>query len=384
MDIAPSGEIAGEYIDANNVQHGFLRSPHGRLTTFDPPGSGFTTVRALNPQGVIVGGYLTTTTIHAYLRTPDGEFTTWVAPGACDISINDGCHGSGAWNINIFGTIVGPYEDTSGNFVAHTSVRRSDGTFTTFEVPGSSMLAGQGTLPGTPGGLNDFGAITGLYYDANNNFHGFLRKRDGTFVKFEAPGADTTDTFYGTFPQGLNDLEAIEGYYLDASGVFHGFLRSRDGKFTSFDAPGADLTAGDFNGTFPSTINLFGVITGGYADASSANHGFVRSPDGKFATFDAPGAGTGSFQGTIPISINLFGAITGYYVDNNNVAHGFVATPCDNSCEQGNQGAMAATPVSPAATVQGPTAPKQVNPTLGRFGDPLMLRYRFLAVQRRR
>ena len=111
------------------------------------------------------------------------------------------------------------------------------------------MEAGQGTLPASLSGLNDFGAITGLYYDANNVFHGFLRKPDGTFIKFEAPGADTTDEFFGTFPNSLNDVGSIAGNYLDPGGVYHGFLRHPDGRFTEFDAPGSDTTQFDFNGT---------------------------------------------------------------------------------------------------------------------------------------
>jgi hypothetical protein len=164
---------------------------------------------------------------------------------------------------NDFGVAVGPYEDTSAKFVAHTAIRFPDGTITTFEVPGSSMEAGQGTLPARFSGLNNFGVITGLWYDANNNLHGYLRTRDGNFTDFEAPGADTMDESYGTSPDSINDFGAITGYYLDASGVYHGFLRSPDGNFTTpLDAPGADLTPGDFNGTFPSNINLLGAIVG--------------------------------------------------------------------------------------------------------------------------
>lgn len=112
-------EIIGYYADINNVNHGFLRSPDGTITTFDPPGAGRepgqgTIVHAINPNGSIVGSYPGSTTFYAYLRTPDGTFTTFAAPGACTNSINDGCHGTGAWNINAFGTIVGSYEDTSG------------------------------------------------------------------------------------------------------------------------------------------------------------------------------------------------------------------------------------------------------------------------------
>ena len=179
--INDAGLIAGYYIDASNVSHGFLRSPSGSFTTFDAPGAGTapgqgTIVHGLNLQGSIVGSFLGANTYQGYVRTPEGKFKTFAAPGACNMSVDEGCHGTGAWNINFFGTIVGPYEDTSGNFVAHTFVRSSDGRFMTFEVPGSSMQAGQGTLPASLSGLNDFGAITGLYYDANNVFHGFLRK----------------------------------------------------------------------------------------------------------------------------------------------------------------------------------------------------------------
>ena len=140
------------------------------------------------------------------------------------------------------------------------------------------MEAGQGTLPARSSGLNLEGAITGTYYDANNAFHGFLRNPNGTFIKFEAPGADTTTPFNGTFPQSINDFRAIAGYYLDVNEVYHGFVRSREGKFTTFDAPGADPNPGDYNGTFPSTINLFGAITGFYVDASNVYHGFIRTP----------------------------------------------------------------------------------------------------------
>ena len=161
---------------------------------FDAPGAGTsagegTTLIGLNLEGAAVGYYIDANeTFHAFLRSSHGKYTTFEAPGACPGNIPSGCHGSGAWDINAFGVVVGPYEDTSGNYVAHTFIRTPDGKFTTFAVPGSSMEAGQGTLPSSFSGLNQFGAITGLYYDANNTFHGYLRYPNGTFVDFEAPG----------------------------------------------------------------------------------------------------------------------------------------------------------------------------------------------------
>jgi hypothetical protein len=48
------------------------------------------------------------------------------------------------------------------------------------------------------------------------------------------------------------------------------------------------------------------------------NHSFVRARDGKFTTFDAPGAGTSSGEGTIvewASCLNPKGAIGGFYFD---------------------------------------------------------------------
>jgi hypothetical protein len=278
------GVVMGYDVDTNGVSHGFLRSPDGRFTTIDAPGASAgaspgTFARSINLEGVVVGGYYDANNFtRGFRRAPDGTFTTFVAPGECTTNVSTGCHGTGAWNINIFGVIVGPYEDNSGNFVAHTYIRFPDGTFRTFAVPGSSMEAGQGTLPAYSSGLNDAGAITGTYYDANNVFHGYLRNPNGTFIKFEAPGADTTTSFNGTFPETINDLGVIAGYYLDANEVYHGFLRNPDGTYVKFEAPGADANAGDYNGTYPININLSGSITGYYIDVTNVYHGFIRRP----------------------------------------------------------------------------------------------------------
>src|ERR1700740_697248 len=55
--INPAGAIAGQYLDASNVLHGFLRAVDGTITTIDAPGAGTgsgqgTVVRSINPAGV--------------------------------------------------------------------------------------------------------------------------------------------------------------------------------------------------------------------------------------------------------------------------------------------------------------------------------------------
>jgi predicted membrane protein len=330
-----AGLIAGYILDTHNVNHGFVRSPSGKLDVFDAPGAGTasgegTTVIGLNLQGTTAGYYIDANqTFHAFLRSSNGKYTTFEAPGACTGTIPTGCHGSGAWDINAFGIAVGPYEDTSGNYVAHTFIRFPNGYITTFAVPGSSMQAGQGTLPASLTGLNQYGAITGLYYDANNTFHSYLRSPNGKFVDFEAPGADLVSPYSGTFAESLNDFGTIAGYYADNHQVLHGFVRSSDGKFTTFDAPGADMTPGAFNGTFAYSNNFFGKVTGFVIDGNQVVHGFVRGDDGSITNFDVPGADQtpGIYNGTYPYSINVEGAIAGNYTDINGASHGFLRYP---------------------------------------------------------
>ena len=83
------------------------------------------------------------------------------------------------------------------------------------------------------------------------------RAQGTKIITFDAPGADTTPgDFYGTFPEGINVWGTIMGYYLDANGTYHAFVRHANGKFTTFDAPGADTKPGDFNGTVPNAATV--------------------------------------------------------------------------------------------------------------------------------
>ena len=295
------GAITGEYFDAEGVGHGFLRSPDGHFTSFDPPGvGGYGTVPlAINLEGAVVGYYSDPNfSFHAFLRSPDGTFTTWIGPDACTGNGSEGCYGSGAFNINLFGLVVGAYMDNSGNFVQHGYVRSPDGKLKTFDVPDAGTGSYQGTgCPGCALGVNWSGAVAGPYVDANS--------------------------------------------------VQHGFLRSPDGKFTTFDAPGAGT--GSYQGTgcssdCPTSLNDFGAVTGSYIDTNYVQHGYLRSPNGNIVTVDPAGTIL-----TWSSAINDFEAITGFYVDANDVYHGFVAVPC-GYCDEKSEGAAASIRVSRATT----------------------------------
>jgi hypothetical protein len=108
--------------------------------------------------------------------------------------------------------------------------------------------------------------------------HGYLRSPTGEITTFDAPGEGQGLGCSADCSMGLNDFGAITGYYLDANNVYHGYLRSPEGTFKTFEVHGADTTAGDFNGTFPVSINDWGVITGYYVDKNNVVHGFLRFP----------------------------------------------------------------------------------------------------------
>jgi hypothetical protein len=190
--------------------------------------------------------------------------------------------------------------------------------YISFEAPGAYF----GTFPSS---INPAGVVTGSYLDDNFVSHGFLRAPDGTFTEFDAPGAGAVGAFAeGTYPVAIDRAGIVTGNYVDDNDVSHGFLRAPDGKLTTFNAPGAGTApnTGLPEGTYPVAINPAGTITG-YRYGASGLCGFLRAPDGTFTEFEAPGASNGTF----PAAINPAGVVTGYYQDESYVYHSFLRAP---------------------------------------------------------
>jgi uncharacterized membrane protein len=68
----------------------------------------------------------------------------------------------------------------------------------------------------------------------------------------------------------INDRGQIVGVYFGADEVWHGYLLS-GASFTSIDFPGS-------TGTGPYGINSAGQIVGKYFDADGSTHGFIAEP----------------------------------------------------------------------------------------------------------
>ena len=308
--ISTSGLITGGYTDIYTNNHGFLRTPDGRFTTFDAPGASTN----ISPSGICItsageiagnyeryGGvvdfgfgpqafYLNA----GFLRHPDGTILNIDPSTAIE---------SGPGAINAQGTIVGTFFSYV-DFANHFYVRTPGGAFTAFDPE-------PGALPWAMG-INPAGTIVGSYRDTNFVLHSFLRTAKGAVTLFDDP-----DGVNGTSATSISPNGSITGFFLDTNYNAHGFVINQTGRFTTFDPEGSiSTTPSSGTGNAPN-----GTIVGSYLDTNYISHGFVRASSGKITTFDPEGS-----VNTFVAGVNPGGLITGYYYNNptNYLAHGFV------------------------------------------------------------
>ena len=254
----PQGTSVGSYT-TSGFTHGFTLTRKGGFTSFDPPGSTFTTPNFISPQGDIVGGYDDASSVSHGFILSGGHYTTVNYPGAA---------GTVLTGLNPSGEMSGfycsdPACGTTGNAGTnqeHSFVVSKKGVFTSFDPPGAT-----GSSAST---VNPSGAVVGSYDTSaegtcSTQCQGYLLDH-GTFTTIDFPGA------VFTFAGGNNPEGDIVGEYNDTAGVGHAFLLS-NGVFTSFDFPGAIFT--DAAG-----INPGGIIVGIYFDSAVVEHGFIRTP----------------------------------------------------------------------------------------------------------
>ena len=236
--------------------------------------------------------------------------------------------------INASGEVAGMYSNSLG--LVHGFVRTPGGAITNFDAPGAGTSPPTGKVQGTvPTAIDTAGDVTGVYIDANNAYHGFLRTADGTITEFDAPSASSAPN-RGTSPMAMNDAGEIVGFYttgdLSTNSVYHGFVRAANGTFSTIDAPGAgsgESPIGRKQGTSPAAINASGEIAGTYVDSNNNRHGFVLSTGATYTSFDPPGSTTstgsgGGMSGTGVTGIDTAGDVVGGYTDSNVVRHGYV------------------------------------------------------------
>ena len=253
----PQGTSVGGYtLTVGGALHGFTLKA-GVFTSFDPPGSTFTTVNFINPRGDIVGAYVDANGVSHGFVLSGGTYSTVDYPGAAGTvlsSINPSGELSGA---TCSDPACGVFGATN---VTHSFLVSKKGVFSaTFDPPGAASSTSSVVIPN--------GAVIGAYTDLSGTT---CATQCQGYMLFH--GASATVTFPGssfTFAGGANAEGNVVGIYADASGAGHGFLFN--GVYTSFDYPGAIFTEA-------TGINPSGVIVGLYTDSANVTHGFIRTP----------------------------------------------------------------------------------------------------------
>jgi len=288
---------------------GLARTGHAQnIVTFDPPSSVDTHPEAIDSFGRITGFYVDASVrYHGFIRSPFGAIATFDAPGGADsvvpiypVAINDA------------GQIAGSIVYTVGVNVFHARgfLRAENGVLTEFDATADAVET-------RPQAINAQGWIGGIYFDASNARHGFLRSPRGTITTFGDLGS-----IAGVLQVRPN--RGVIGYYLQPGGVvFHGFVQTPSGAFSAFDEPQVSLdTYGIyyklFTGTLPTAASSSGYVVGYFGAAGNAIRGFMRTPEGVFSTLDVPGTWT------TPSAINAAGTVAGTYYDATVSRRGFL------------------------------------------------------------
>lgn len=211
------GVIAGSYVDASGVEHGFFGPLNGTYTTFDYGGTSTgTEPRALNDDSVITG-FATDPNFAVgteFLRHTDGTLLTFEKDGTPLDGVAQG--------------IIKKKQSSTGDYIdPATGVRTGylgrDGTYQ------SDVTLGLNVTRTSPRSLNHFGTLAGFFVDPSGLDHGFIFKHNNV----RTIDADSSGT---TVLEGINKKEIATGQVTDSSGNPHSFIyNNATGAFTTIE-----------------------------------------------------------------------------------------------------------------------------------------------------
>lgn len=293
VDINNDGTIVGYFIDSKLVHHGFVRAPNGAVTTLDAPGAGEglgppvmahpelrwgqgTVASSVNDRGTIAGYFIDAKNVrHGFLRDRLGNFLAFDVPGS---------GGTVPESINNSGEVTGTYDDppivvdnsrvhSYRSGAVHGFLRDANGTITVCELPRTGNTPWEGAHPQT---VTNEGAVVGWY---GRNRDVFIRDAQGAYATFSVPDLPI-------HPIGSVGQEEITACYLEAKGATQGLTGNENGASTPFNT--ANLAPGRFQGSICAAVTTGGAVVGYYPENDNKFHGFIRQSRGALATFDAP------------------------------------------------------------------------------------------------
>lgn len=288
-----NNDIAGWYIDADGVQHGFYRvGKTGSLQSFDCPGSTKTSPKKITEEGKPPTPFVYGTYVDANGKKHGFKYD--VSRKTCsDWQYKKrSTENTGA---NLKGASIDVYDRTNAMLALKGLYRKPSGKFVPIVVPDAQQYV-------IPRDINIKGLVVGEY-DGNSGFMWEASTQTETNL--------ACDGVPFTLPSAVNDKGVIIGSCGTSLGNPDGFVRSAAGTYTRFHVKGAA-------GTSPGGINVHGTIVGSFQDSANNVHGFLRTPAGTIETLDFPGA-----TWTLPFSINSKGEIVGVFYDSGFNAHSF-------------------------------------------------------------
>ena len=193
-----AGQAVGFYQDMNDVSHGVVVQ-EGELTQFDFPGAAETEIFGVSEAGQLIGDIFDEAgAIHGFVG--DEQFDV---PGAMITYADD---------MNVAGTLVGSYVDTDG--VYHGYMRTANGSYTTFDVPGS--VANLEYL--FVNAISDAGVILFRAKMSNDVERSYILRPNSEPTELQVPGSVTT------VARDIDTEGSIIGYYDTMDGSRLGFI----------------------------------------------------------------------------------------------------------------------------------------------------------------
>jgi len=242
--------IAGDYVDAKNVQHAMILAgkklttvDHKDCTTSGGFAAGAIAFYGINTAGDAAGWCTSTTTglFEGFVYSA-GKFTPIKFPRS---------NGTQALGINDKGEVVGLYLDSSS--VQHGFAKKG-AKYTSIDVAGDTSTEAWG--------INNLGQIAVFAINSVGGYDAFIYNGK-TFKKVSDPNAGTS----GTIIRDVNNKGDATGAYFNSSSQEVGFLL-HGGKYYDVIDPKAN------NNTRPDGLNDKLVIVGRYTPTSGTNVGF--------------------------------------------------------------------------------------------------------------
>jgi uncharacterized membrane protein len=205
------------------------------------------------------------------------------------------------YGINDEGQISGSFFDAAG--MTRAFVKTGD-RYEVVNIPGATFSE--------LFRISDSGTAVGDYADAKGIYHPFTRNPEGTLNLL--PGCSGA-TFSGAIDI-FDDDKAILGYCTNDPAQTVGFVGYilKHGKYVTAAFPERNVI-----NTFYVDVNKRGDLVGSFETGTVTDeHGFHRSPDGKWTQIDYPGS-----KQTEVFQIDDHGEMLGRYMDQNGINHGF-------------------------------------------------------------